>query len=68
MVCRHAGCGSRHCDYPPDRAPIEIGDYWTDNGAFTSATGWTPTVPVAEAVNRTLDFYRDNIDRYRCSK
>jgi UDP-glucose 4-epimerase len=56
------GQGSvRIIPYPPDRRPIDIGDYYADYRRIRGKLGWMPKVGLREGLTRTLDFYR----RYR---
>jgi len=51
-------------EFPRERKLIDIGDYYTDDAAFRSVTGWSPQVPLSEGLRRTLDFYRSNLQHY----
>ena len=51
-------------EFPPDRKRIDIGDYYTDYSLIQSALGWEPRVPLREALERTLNYYKENIDKY----
>jgi len=51
-------------DFPPDRKRIDIGDYYSDYNLIHSVLGWKPKVPLPEALRRTLDYYKKNIDKY----
>jgi UDP-glucose 4-epimerase len=51
-------------EFPPERKPIDIGDYYTDDRRFRAATGWKPRTLTDEALRRTVVFYRDNLDNY----
>lgn len=50
--------------FPPERKRIDIGDYHADFSKIEGALGWRPKVTVADALDRTLRFYRENLDRY----
>jgi len=50
--------------FPADRQRIDIGDYYADYGRIRAALGWAPTVPLREALIRTLAFYRENLKHY----
>jgi UDP-glucose 4-epimerase len=50
--------------FPADRKRIDIGDYYSDYSRIRSALGWTPKVPLREALDRTLAFYRENLKSY----
>ncbi len=59
LLIRVAGKGTvaRH-EFPPERAKIDIGDYWTDDRAFRALTGWAPTVDLASGLARSLAYCR----------
>jgi len=50
--------------FPADRRPIDIGDYYADDSRIRAALGWQPRVPLREALDRTLAFYRQHLGRY----
>jgi UDP-glucose 4-epimerase len=45
--------------FPPDRKPIDIGDYYADYRLIQGRLGWRPKVPLREGLRRTLAFYRE---------
>lgn len=51
-------------EFPADRAPIDIGSYHADDGAFRAATGWTPATGLDEGLRLTLDWYRARLPDY----
>jgi UDP-glucose 4-epimerase len=60
-----AGTGrAQYVDWPAEKKAIDIGSFYADSHKFKTATGWTPTVPLAEGLRRTIDFYRSHLDRY----
>lgn len=50
--------------FPPDRKPIDIGDYYADFSLIQKKLGWKPEVALREGLKRTLDFYRKNREHY----
>ncbi|HEX7587141.1 MAG TPA: NAD-dependent epimerase/dehydratase family protein [Anaerolineae bacterium] len=50
--------------FPPDRKPIDIGDYYSDYRLIRGKVGWQPRVNLREGLQRTLEFYRANKERY----
>jgi UDP-glucose 4-epimerase len=50
--------------YPPEYKRIDIGDYYSDFGLIRSTLGWTPRIPLRDALTCTLKFYREHLDRY----
>lgn len=60
-----AGRGAvRMVEYPSDHRPIEIGDYVADITAARDTLGWSPTVPLAEGIARTVAFFDPRRDLY----
>jgi len=51
-------------DFPSDRQKIDIGDYYTDDSSFRRLTGWRPRVELADALKRSVDFYRQHLPYY----
>lgn len=51
-------------EYPAERRSIDIGDYYADFTKIRTRLGWQPNVPLAEAIERTLDFYRQYLPNY----
>ena len=50
--------------FPPDRKPIDIGDYYADYRMIRGKLGWQPRVNLREGLRRTLEFYRANRTPY----
>jgi UDP-glucose 4-epimerase len=60
-----AGRGSvRFVEWPADKKRIDIGSFYSDSRKFRAATGWTPTVPLENGLQRTLAFYREHLHAY----
>lgn len=51
--------------FPENRKSIDIGDYWADFGLIQQELGWTPRVPLALGLRKTLEFFEENINYYR---
>ena len=49
--------------FPAIRALIDIGSYYTDDGAFRP-TGWAPRVQLRDGLKETLDWFRPRIANY----
>jgi UDP-glucose 4-epimerase len=59
------GQGSyRLIPYPPDRKPIDIGDYYADYRRIRGKLGWTSKINLREGLTRTLDYYRQHREHY----
>lgn len=50
--------------FPEERRRIDIGDFYTDYGKIERTLGWTPKTSLADGVARTIEFYREHIERY----
>lgn len=51
-------------DYPAERKPIDIGDYYADDRLIRAALGWQPRVALREGLARTLAYYREHLAHY----
>jgi UDP-glucose 4-epimerase len=50
--------------FPPDRKPIDIGDYYGDYRFIQGRLGWRPRVGLREGLARTIAFYREHREFY----
>jgi UDP-glucose 4-epimerase len=50
--------------FPPDRKPIDIGDYYADYRKIRGKLGWQPRVNLREGLKRTIEFYREHREHY----
>ncbi len=50
--------------FPEDRKKIDIGDYYSDFNHIRETLGWTPRVPLREALEDTLGYYREHLELY----
>lgn len=65
LLIETAGAGSvKFVEWPEEKRRIDIGSFYSDSSRFTAATGWTRTVPLAEGLRRTVDYYRANLAHY----
>ena len=51
-------------DYPSDRRPIDIGDYYADFSKIREKLGWEPKTSLQEGLDRSLSYYRENLAHY----
>ena len=60
-----AGTGRvRYVEWPSEKKAIDIGDFYADSSKFTRTVGWRPTIPLVEGLTRTVEFYREHLERY----
>jgi UDP-glucose 4-epimerase len=65
LLVEVAGTGSYEIiPFPPERKPIDIGDYYGDYRLIQGRLGWSPQVRLREGLARTLEFYREHRDHY----
>jgi UDP-glucose 4-epimerase len=64
LVRANGGGEYRLMTFPADRKRIDIGDYYADYGLIRSQLGWSPRVPLAEGLSRTLAYYREHLNHY----
>jgi UDP-glucose 4-epimerase len=50
--------------FPPERKAIDIGDYYGNHGRIRAELGWAPKVRLAEGIERSLAFYKENGNAY----
>ncbi len=50
--------------FPAERKKIDIGDYYSDWRRIRATLGWEPRTPLRDALARTLEFYRANLQHY----
>jgi UDP-glucose 4-epimerase len=50
--------------FPPDRKPIDIGDYYADYRLIQGRLGWRPKVTLREGLALTMAFYREEKEYY----
>jgi UDP-glucose 4-epimerase len=65
LLVEIAGSGRvEYVEWPKEKKAIDIGDFYADSTKFTAATGWSPTVKLADGLRRAVTFYRQHFDRY----
>lgn len=65
LLTEVAGAGAYQIrEYPADRKPIDIGDYFADFSAIHSELGWKPSVCLRDGLARTVAFYRESLHHY----
>ena len=65
MLIEVAGSGSfRFVEWPPEKKAIDIGDFIADSSLIGGTLGWKATTTLRSGLERTIDFYRQHLDRY----
>jgi UDP-glucose 4-epimerase len=65
LLVKVAGSGSvDYVEWPASKKAIDIGSFYADSTKFKRATGWTPTVSLADGLRRTVEFYRAHFGEY----
>jgi UDP-glucose 4-epimerase len=65
MMIDIAGAGSYSvAPFPPERARIDIGDFYADTTKIRATLGWAPTVPLRDGLARTIEYYRAHKEHY----
>src|SRR5713101_58163 len=65
LLLKVAGAGSvKYVEWPASKKMIDIGSFYADSTKFKRTTGWTPTVPLADGLRRTVEFYRAHFSQY----
>jgi nucleoside-diphosphate-sugar epimerase len=54
----------RIMEYPEERKRIDIGDYYSSFSKFHALTGWHPSRGLNQTLQRTLEYYQQNIHHY----
>lgn len=64
MVSLGYGGTFERVPFPPDRAAIDIGDYYSDFSLIKAALGWQPKVGLRQGLEATLSFYKKNLPHF----
>jgi UDP-glucose 4-epimerase len=64
LVAANGGGTFQTSEFPADRKPIDIGDYFADDRLIRSELGWTPKVKLQQGLSRTLDYFRRHLTKY----
>jgi UDP-glucose 4-epimerase len=56
--------GVDYVEWPAEQKAIDIGSFYADSTKFKTTTGWAPTVPLADGLRRTIEFYRAHFSQY----
>ena len=58
------GCDYQMIPFPEDRKAIDVGDFICDYSAFHNQFGWEPKVKFQEGIQRSLEYFKNEIDHY----
>jgi nucleoside-diphosphate-sugar epimerase len=58
------GCEYLVEEFPEERKSIDIGDYYANYDRIRSEIGWEPKTSIREAVERTVDYYKEHFECY----
>jgi len=50
--------------FPKDRKAIDVGDFICDYSAFRDQFGWEPKVSFEEGIQRSIEYFREEIENY----
>lgn len=50
--------------YPSERKRIDIGDYYGDYSFINTELGWQPQISLQDGMKKTIDFYKQNKEKY----
>lgn len=50
--------------FPGERKKIDIGNFWGNSDKFKAASGWQPTVNLAEGLRETVRYYAESSNYY----
>ncbi|WP_029898467.1 NAD-dependent epimerase/dehydratase family protein [Desulfohalovibrio reitneri] len=64
MLAELSGAEYAIKEFPPERKRIDIGDYYSSFERIRDELGWEPRVDLKEGLSRTLDYYRERLDKY----
>lgn len=64
MVECNGGGQMEKRDFPPERKRIDIGDFYASYDRIRTVLGWQPKVSLPEGFQRTLDYFRSNLNQY----
>jgi len=51
-------------EFPPERLPIDIGNFFADDSRFCDLTGWRRYTPLADGLAKTLAYYQSRLKDY----
>jgi nucleoside-diphosphate-sugar epimerase len=65
LIAANGGVGSfERKNFPAERKAIDIGDYYSDMSLIQETVGWQPKVGLREGLEKSLNYFRSNLDKY----
>jgi UDP-glucose 4-epimerase len=65
LILDVAGSGRiEYVAWPAEKKAIDIGDFYADSTKLQRATGWTPTMALADGLRETIAYFRQHFARY----
>jgi UDP-glucose 4-epimerase len=64
LIAAHGGGRYEVREFPAERKRIDIGDYYAADALFREVTGWRAATPIRDGLQRSLAFFRENLERY----
>jgi nucleoside-diphosphate-sugar epimerase len=65
LIAANGGVGSfERKNFPAERKAIDIGDYYSDMSLIQKTIGWQPKVGLREGLEKSLNYFRSNLDKY----
>jgi UDP-glucose 4-epimerase len=64
MIRLNHGGSYRLVPFPPEKKPIDIGNFYGDYSKIKAALGWTPTIDLSIGLCKTMEYYRQYIAHY----
>ena len=64
MIDINGGGSYRLVPFPEEKKVIDIGDFYGDYTKIKTALGWQPKVRLREGLQKTIGFYKENLEWY----
>ena len=64
MCQKITGSNYQMIPFPEDRKAIDVGDFVCNYSAFSNQFGWEPKVNFEEGIQRSLEYFKEEIEHY----
>ena len=65
IMCQKSEAGNyQMIPFPEDRKAIDVGDFICDYSAFRDQFGWEPKVSFEDGIQRSLEYFQEEIEHY----